>query len=155
MSLPAAAAPVAVTVAQRLPSVSEADWDSLLLAEVRAQLAAVLGHSSAEAVAVERAFSDLGLDSRGAVELRNRLAQATGLTLPATVIFDYPNVAAVVGYLRERLQGGATGGSGVVVGAPVRVEEPIAVVGMGCRFPGGVEGPDGLWEVVFGGRDVI
>ncbi len=88
----------------------------------------------------------------GAVELRNRLAQATGLSLPATVIFDHPNLAAVAGYLRARLQGGATG---VGVRARVRADEPIAVVGMGCRFPGGVDGPQGLWEVVVGGRDVI
>nr|WP_275581131.1 polyketide synthase [Mycobacterium riyadhense] len=58
----------------------------------------------------------------------------------------------MAGYLRARLQGGATG---VGVRARVRADEPIAVVGMGCRFPGGVDGPQGLWEVVVGGRDVI
>ncbi len=152
VSLPVAAASAGGSLAQRLARAAEADWDAVLLAELRGQLAAVLGHSSPEAVAAERAFSDLGLDSRGAVELRNRLAQATGLTLPATVIFDHPNLAAVAGYLRARLQGGATG---VVVRARVRADEPIAVVGMGCRLPGGVDGPQGLWEVVVGGRDVI
>nr|WP_204806159.1 beta-ketoacyl reductase [Mycobacterium riyadhense] len=152
VSLPVAAVSAGGSLAQRLARAGEADWDAVLLAELRGQLAAVLGHSSPEAVAAERAFSDLGLDSRGAVELRNRLAQATGLSLPATVIFDHPNLAAVAGYLRARLQGGATG---VVVRARVRADEPIAVVGMGCRFPGGVDGPQGLWEVVVGGRDVI
>ncbi|WP_264061105.1 acyl carrier protein [Mycobacterium angelicum] len=121
VSLPAAAAVAAGgSLAQRLAAVAEAEWDSLLVAEVGGQVAAVLGHGSPEAVPAERAFNDLGLDSRGAVELRNRLAQATGLTLPATVIFDYPNLAAVAGYLRARLQGSATGGAGAVVSAPVR-----------------------------------
>ncbi|ORA07634.1 type I modular polyketide synthase, partial [Mycobacterium angelicum] len=142
VSLPAAAASAAGTLAQRLATAPEAEWDSLLVAELRGQLAAVLGHSSPEAVQAERAFSEVGLDSLGAVELRNRLAQVTGLTLPATVIFDYPNLAAVAGYLRARLQGSATGGAGAVVSAPVRADEPIAVVGMGCRFPGGVDGPE-------------
>ncbi|ORA05558.1 hypothetical protein BST12_29380, partial [Mycobacterium angelicum] len=131
VSLPAPVASVAGTLAQRLGAVDEAQWDAVLVGEVRGQVAAVLGHSCAEAVGAERAFSDLGLDSLGAVELRNRLAQVTGLSLPATVIFDYPNLAAVAGYLRTRLQGSVTG---VVVGAPVRADEPIAVVGMGCRF---------------------
>ncbi|WP_275579674.1 type I polyketide synthase [Mycobacterium riyadhense] len=155
VSLPAAAASAAGTLTQRLAAVDEAQWDSLLLAELRGQLAAVLGHSSPEAVQAERAFSDLGLDSLGAVELRNRLAQVTGLSLPATVIFDYPNLAGLASYLRTRLHGSATAAAGVGVRARVRADEPIAVVGMGCRFPGGVDGPQGLWEVVVGGRDVI
>nr|WP_276075474.1 beta-ketoacyl reductase [Mycobacterium szulgai] len=131
VSLPAAAAPAAGTLAQQLAAVAEADWDSLLLAEVRSQVAAVLGHSSAEAVGAERAFSDLGLDSLGAVELRNRLAQVTGLTLPTTVIFDYPDLAALAGYLRTRLDGSVTRAP---ARASVRADEPIAVVGMGCVF---------------------
>ncbi|MCV7194878.1 KR domain-containing protein, partial [Mycobacterium angelicum] len=142
VSLPAAAASAAGTLAQRLATAPEAEWDSLLVAELRGQLAAVLGHSSPEAVQAERAFSEVGLDSLGAVELRNRLAQVTGLTLPATVIFDYPNLAAVAGYLRARLQGSATGGAGAVVSAPVRFMILIRI-GWGPRIPVG----GGLWRV--------
>ncbi|WP_459758624.1 acyl carrier protein, partial [Mycobacterium riyadhense] len=129
VSLPVAAASAGGSLAQRLARAAEADWDAVLLAELRGQLAAVLGHSSPEAVQAERAFSDLGLDSLGAVELRNRLAQVTGLSLPATVIFDYPNLAGLASYLRTRLHGSATAAAGVGVRARVRADEPIAVVG--------------------------
>jgi candicidin polyketide synthase FscB len=94
---------VAEALRRQLATLSPDDREWLLLTLVRGHVAAVLGQAEPEAVEPRRAFSELGFDSMIAVELRNRLSRATGLTLPATVVFDYPNTSAVAEYLREIL----------------------------------------------------
>src|SRR5262249_27825598 len=89
-----------------------------------------------------------------ALELRNTLATQTGLSLPATVIFDQPTPTALAGHL-VGLLGGATASVAAATRAPARVDEPVAVVGMACRFPGGVESAAGLWDLVAGGVDAM
>ena len=137
----------------RLAALPAAEQDRVLLDLVRSLAAAVLGHSSADEVEPERAFKDLGFDSLTAVDLRNRLNDATGLRLSATTVFDYPNPTALAALLRTKALGEARA---VAVTPVVRVaDEPIAIVGIGCRFPGGVTGPDDLWTLVAEGRDAI
>ncbi|MGW0933075.1 SDR family NAD(P)-dependent oxidoreductase, partial [Streptomyces sp. NPDC002644] len=122
---------------------------------VRGQVAAVLGHHGSDAVDPRRAFSDLGFDSLTAVELRDRLTEATGLTLPATVVFDHPSPDALAGHLDDLVRGADADETDTATGGAVSSTEPIAIVGMACRFPGDVSSPDALWRLVDEGRDGI
>ncbi|MFI0817944.1 type I polyketide synthase [Streptomyces sp. NPDC021098] len=142
-------------LAQRLAGLGEAEQLALLLGLVRTQVAAVLGYGSADSVDPDRAFRDLGFDSLTAVELRNRLNAATGMRLPATLIFDYPTSRVLAEHLRDELAGkrGELAVPASTVGAAD--DEPIAIVAMSCRFPGGVRTPEELWQLLASGQDAI
>ncbi|MGW3275665.1 beta-ketoacyl synthase N-terminal-like domain-containing protein, partial [Streptomyces kronopolitis] len=121
---------------------------------VRTEIATVLGHSSAGRVDVERAFGDLGLDSLTSLELRNALGRRTGLRLPATLVFDHPTPSAVAGYLLSELLGDSK--ELTASGAdPATAGEPVAIVAMSCRFPGGIRTPEAFWEFLAAGGDAI
>ncbi|TDC74417.1 type I polyketide synthase, partial [Actinomadura sp. 7K507] len=151
----AGAAAPSGTEAERLAGLPAADRERALLELVRAQVAAVLGHESAEAVEPTRPFKELGFDSLAAVELRNALRSATGLALPATIVFDHPSCAAVVEFLTTQLTG--VQARPVVERLPntVSPDEPIAIVGMSCRYPGGARTPEDLWRLLLAETDAI
>ena len=117
-----------------------------VLEVVRTAVASVLGYAGPHAVGVDKEFRDLGFDSLTAVELRNQLSAATGQTLPASLVYDYPTPRR----LADHLRGGVAESQENVV---VRGDEPIAIVGMACRFPGDVTTPEQLWQLLVDGRD--
>ncbi|WP_240667684.1 type I polyketide synthase [Streptomyces luteoverticillatus] len=210
---------------QRLAGLSANERNRVVLQIVRGQVAAVLGHGSADAIGPDRAFQELGFDSLAATELRNQLNRITGLRLPATLVFDHPNSRAVTDHIEGRLAPVADGhgaedeirralqaiptnrlrdaglmdsllelaeagdlptdpdaeevtdetddtdnGDGDALLAARREtarlrkhnrelsaarHEPIAIVGMACRYPGGVASPEDLWRLVTSGGDAI
>ncbi|MEU6393702.1 type I polyketide synthase [Streptomyces sp. NPDC046939] len=125
---------------------------------VGTHVAAALGHADAEAVSAEAAFKDLGFDSLTAVALRDRLHRATGLKLPTTVVFDHPSISALAAFLDDLAFGGQGQEDTRPAEEPTRGagdDDPIAIVSMGCRFPGGVRTPEDLWRLVLDGVDAI
>ncbi|MET1073255.1 MAG: type I polyketide synthase, partial [Umezawaea sp.] len=138
----------------KLTSSGEAEQRHEVLELVRAQVASVLGHASVDAVEPTRAFKELGFDSLTAVELRGSIAKVTGLRLPATLIFDYPTPVVLAEHLRGELVGSRPEAL-AAHDVALRADEPIAIVAMACRFPGGVASPEQLWDLVAGGVDTI
>ncbi|WP_298799749.1 type I polyketide synthase [uncultured Pseudonocardia sp.] len=144
----------------RLATMSPIEAARTLRDVVRRHVLDVLGHggdpgSEASTVTDDRAFRDLGFDSVTAVDLRNRLRADTGLAVPATVVFDHPNIDAVVGFLMELA--GVRTGDVVPPEPPVPAvhDDPVVIVGVGCRFPGGIASAEDLWRLVQEGRDAI
>ena len=139
----------------RLAALGEDERVAALAELVGTQVASVLGHAAGTTVEASRPFKDLGFDSLTAVELRNQLGVATGLRLPATLIFDYPTVQALAGYLHGELFEAIAESRIPVRALPSLSDDPIVIVGMACRYPGDVSSPDDLWRLVSEGTDAI
>ncbi|BCI79224.1 hypothetical protein MTY66_08490 [Mycolicibacterium sp. TY66] len=144
-------APNHVTLSDRVAALRQ-EQHRLVADTVCAEVAKMLGLTDAQALNRDLAFSELGFDSRMTVELRNQLTAVTGLQLSDTVGWDYGSIGQLARHVEAQLSAGA----GPVASAPATTaDEPIAIVGMGCRFPGGVDTPQGLWELVANARDVV
>ncbi|WP_324771279.1 type I polyketide synthase, partial [Streptomyces kunmingensis] len=142
---------------ERLAGLAPAARRTTCMETVRVLAATVLGYENPAAVEVSTAFRDLGLDSLMAVELRNALTTTSGLKLPSTVVFDFPSVEALTDELLTRLFGAdeATPVPGAVPAVRVTGDDPVVVVGMGCRFPGGANSPEELWRLLADGTDAM
>ncbi|MET7906296.1 type I polyketide synthase, partial [Streptomyces sp. NPDC005355] len=138
---------------ERIRTMSPTERDKAVLDVVLRHVGAVLGHAPGSAVEADRAFSDLGFDSLTAVDLRNQLADAAGVRLPATLVFDYPTPRALADHLWAELVDAEV--TAAPAPAAAATDEPIAIVGMSCRYPGGVQSPEDLWDLVLQGRDAI
>ncbi|WP_018262949.1 type I polyketide synthase [Methylobacterium sp. WSM2598] len=179
----------------QLAAAPSAERGSVLTAFVQGELALVLGMQGEQKLDPRKGFKDLGVDSLMAVELRNRLRKGIGdrVKLPATLVFDYPTVEALAGFLGDALaalpdakapaadakapaapSATAPAAQGPAAQDPAAQDpaaqdpaaqrapvarpgaaEPIAIVGMGCRFPGGASDPDRFWQLLTEGRDAV
>ena len=140
---------------RRLAALPEPEWEATVLDLVLDRVATVLGFDSDQAVEPSSVFLDLGLDSLAAVELRNGLSTLTGLRLPATLVFDHPTPVELARYLLGELSGRHNEQRTAVPAVATVDGDPIAIVGMSCRYPGGVESPEDLWRLVAGGVDAV
>jgi acyl carrier protein len=76
----------------------------LLLNFVRREAVAVLGLNDGESVPIDRGLFEMGMDSLMSVELRRRLERGIGQSLPSTLTFNYPNIAALATFIEGVLR---------------------------------------------------
>ncbi|WP_328766873.1 type I polyketide synthase [Streptomyces sp. NBC_00286] len=150
------AAPADGALHDRLLSLSHEAQERALRETVLTETATVCGHEPPDRLDADSPFTDLGLTSMGALTLIDRLSAQAGLRLPTTLVFDHPTPADVARYLRDALFSPETHRH-----APARRdpgpddEDPVVIVAMGCRYPGDVNSPDELWQLVSEGKDAI
>ncbi|WP_405837524.1 acyltransferase domain-containing protein [Streptomyces sp. NBC_01518] len=127
-----------------------ADTRALLRRRI-AERVAEWNNTPVDDVPLDRPLAELGMSSREAVVLAGELSSLTGHELPATLLWEAPTVDALV----ERVCGSAT--RTAVQADPVAASpgEPVAVIGVGCRLPGGVRGPADYWRLLIDGVDAI
>ncbi|KMS77169.1 DNA-binding protein [Streptomyces viridochromogenes] len=156
--IPHAAPTLPTALRERLLPLSRDDQERALRETVLTETAEVCRRAPGDLPDADSPFVDLGLTSVGVVELVDRLGALTGLSLPPTLVFDRPTPAAVARYLRAALLENEPVGQPHAYDAqnrPSPEDDPIAIVAMGCRYPGDVNSPEELWELVAQGRDAV
>ncbi|GAA0397115.1 hypothetical protein GCM10010357_17800 [Streptomyces luteireticuli] len=137
---------------RRLADLPAAERERLVLETVCEHAAAVLNLASAADVDIAKPFTDLGFVSMTAMELRNRLDTATGVRLSPAAAFDHPTPEKLSAHLLAHFTDTDDRPAEPARTVPV-ADEPIAIVAMGCRYPGDVASPEQLWDLVASGRD--
>ncbi|MFF1465897.1 type I polyketide synthase, partial [Streptomyces sp. NPDC058330] len=151
-------------LAAKLTGLTPAEQTQAVLELVRAQAALVLGMDGPDSIEAGRTFRDTGFDSLTSVELRNQLNTVTDLRLSATAVFDYPTPVALAGFVLAEVGGGyGAGANGAVPAGPALPpvhaapsdDDRVVIVGMGCRFPGGVSSAAEFWDLLDSGGDAV
>jgi acyl transferase domain-containing protein/acyl carrier protein len=120
---------------------------------VRERVSQVLGLESSQPLPPERGFTDLGMDSIMAVELKGRLQESLGLKLPATLAFNFPTLQTLTEHLSTLIEAELPRTGAPEARRRRQSDEPIAIVGLACRFPGGADTPEDFWRLLREGRD--
>ncbi|NKY88122.1 type I polyketide synthase [Nocardia veterana] len=142
-------------VTGRFADPNDADRRAMVRELIITEIAAVLGYDGPDRIDADRNFRDLGFDSLTALEVRNRVRRVTGVSVPATAIFDYPTPASLTAHVLEKLGVARPSRPRTAVRERVGTAEPVAIVGVGCRYPGGITSRAGLWDLVAEGRDAV
>ncbi|MCP5170255.1 MAG: AMP-binding protein [Hahellaceae bacterium] len=161
---PRLSAPAGSTVSatQVRPALAETHGKSLVRARTRLEKLLLSLVSNRAGLAetqldVRRPLNDYGLDSKTLVGLSGEINEALQLNLAPRILYDYPSISALAGYLATLIEKGEPASAAVAVSGTPRddVQEPIAIIGMSCRFPGGVSSPEAFWALLNEGRDAI
>ena len=134
------------------------DRASIVRSRVVQELKRVLGIEGAVELSAQQGFFDIGMDSLTAVELRKRLQSAVGasIVLPSTLAFDFPTVDSLTSFLVNEIGGKPEPRSEASVqGERSTASDAIAIIGVGCRFPGGADSPELFWKLLSEGTDAV
>ncbi|WP_218651874.1 type I polyketide synthase [Nostoc sp. C052] len=138
---------------EQLTSVPATEGLEILRRTLQGEVARVLGLPTEELPALEQGFFELGMDSLMAVELRDRLNQLLGVNLPSTLSFDFPNIERLTHYLATDVLALAQAKANQPNDPISDIYEPIAIVGMSCRFPGDATDPESFWQLLASGTN--
>ena len=147
-------------IVNKIVNAPEADRKDLMASFLQIEVAKVLGLDEKK-VDVRQGLMSMGMDSLLAVEFRNKLkkllGEEMGRSIPATLIFNHPTIEALTNFLlKEVIAVDKIPAVAVHKSKKKRISnEPIAIVGMSCRFPGDVEDLDSFWELLASGRNGI
>ncbi|MEV6166592.1 beta-ketoacyl synthase N-terminal-like domain-containing protein, partial [Streptomyces sp. NPDC052052] len=143
-------------LAARLRGLSERQCEELVLGLVVRHTGRILGYRPDEIIEPALPFKEIGHTSLTSVELRDLLVADTGLALPVSAVYDHPTPLLLARHIvRELLPTPANTAEQQTHGRRTAADEPLAVVAMGCRFPGGVTAPEELWQILEGGVDAV
>ncbi|MEV0559617.1 beta-ketoacyl synthase N-terminal-like domain-containing protein, partial [Streptomyces sp. NPDC050597] len=145
-------------LARQLEDLSPAEQQQAVLDLVHRHTVAALravAPLTPDTIDVQRPFLELGFDSLAAVDLHARLADESGLELPVTIAFDFPTPALVAEQIRRIAFGLGQETHMPVAAGTAADDEPIAIVGIGCRFPGDINSAEDLWQLVMDEGEVL